>query len=82
MLILTRKVGESITIGDDIRVTVIGLKGQQVKLGIEAPAHTKVHRAEIYTRILEENRHAAEVSTEDAVTMRELWRQQAVHRES
>lgn len=61
MLILTRKIGESVTIGDKIKVYVIEIKGRQVRLGIEAPPNTMVHREEIYQRILEENRSAAEI---------------------
>ena len=52
MLVLTRKMGESITIGDDIRITVIAVKGQQVKIGIDAPSETKVYREEIYASLL------------------------------
>jgi carbon storage regulator len=61
MLILTRKIGESVTIGDKIKVYVIEIKGRQVRLGIEAPPDTMVHREEIYQRIMEENRLAAEI---------------------
>jgi carbon storage regulator len=61
MLILTRKVGESITIGDQIRIYVIDVKGRQVRLGIEAPTETTVHRSEVYEKIIEENRLASEV---------------------
>ena len=61
MLILTRKVGESITIGDQIRICVIDVKGRQVRLGIEAPTETTVHRSEVYQKIIEENRLASEV---------------------
>ena len=59
MLILTRKLGESITIGDDIKVTVLGIYGRQVRLGIEAPLKVVVHREEIYVKIQNENRKAA-----------------------
>ncbi|AGZ36561.1 MAG: carbon storage regulator CsrA [Pseudomonas sp.] len=52
MLILTRRVGESIRINDDISVTVLGVNGMQVRLGVEAPATVEVHREEIYQRIL------------------------------
>ena len=61
MLILTRKIGECITIGDHIRVYVVGIKGRQVRLGIEAPTDAIVHREEIYERIRDENRLAAQV---------------------
>lgn len=52
MLILTRRVGETLVIGDDVRVVVIEVKGSQVKLGINAPKSTPVHREEVYERIL------------------------------
>ena len=54
MLILTRRVGESIIIGDDIIITVFGIKSNQVKIGIEAPMEVAVHRSEIYDKIQEE----------------------------
>lgn len=54
MLILTRRVGETITIGADVRVTVLGVKGNQVRIGVAAPATTKVHREEIYDKIARE----------------------------
>lgn len=59
MLILTRKLGESITIGDNIRVSVLGVRGRQVRLGIDAPSDVVVHREEIYVKIQQENRKAA-----------------------
>jgi carbon storage regulator len=51
MLILTRRISESLIIGDDIKITVLGINGHQVKLGINAPKHISVHREEIYQRI-------------------------------
>ncbi len=59
MLALTRKRGEAITIGGDIRVVVLQVNGGAVRLGIEAPRSVAVHRDEVYSRILEQNRLAA-----------------------
>jgi carbon storage regulator len=62
LLILTRKVGESVAIGDDIQISVVEIKGTQVKLGIRAPREVSVHRQEIYLKIQEENLRAAQVT--------------------
>lgn len=54
MLILTRRITETLMIGDDITISVLGIKGNQVRMGIDAPRHVSVHREEIYNRIQEE----------------------------
>lgn len=61
MLILTRKIGEQVAIGDRIKVFIVDVKGKQVRLGIEAPQETPVYRHEIYQKIHAENRAAAKI---------------------
>ncbi|HAH95704.1 MAG TPA: carbon storage regulator [Firmicutes bacterium] len=60
MLVLTRKVNESIMIGDEVKITVVEVKGDQVKLGITAPRNIAVHREEVYEEIQRENRLASQ----------------------
>jgi carbon storage regulator len=73
MLILTRRVGERITIGDSIVMTVLEVKGRQVRVGIEAPAGMVVHREEVYQRIQEENQQASAVDVQDVERAVSLW---------
>ena len=59
MLVLTRKLGESIAIDDHIKIVVVQIKGKQVRLGIKAPKETKIHREEVYQAIQDQNTEAA-----------------------
>ncbi len=63
MLILTRRVGETLMIGDEVTVTVLGVKGNQVRIGVNAPKDIAVHREEIYERIKRDQDNAASINT-------------------
>jgi len=65
MLILTRRVGETLMIGDEVTVTVLGVKGNQVRIGVNAPREVAVHREEIYDRIQKENEGDNDVVSEE-----------------
>jgi carbon storage regulator len=65
MLVLSRQRDETIMIGDDIEITVVDIRGDKVRLGINAPASVPVHRKEVYEAIKRENRDAAQVRIED-----------------
>ncbi len=65
MLVLTRKVNQSIVIGDDIEVVVLEVRGEQIRLGIKAPRNVVVHRKEIYEQIQEENQAASTIDPKD-----------------
>ena len=75
MLILTRKSGEGLFIGDDVRITILEIRGKQIRLGIEAPPSVVVLREEIYRRIQEENLQAAGTRDIDVTEIAQLWRQ-------
>lgn len=73
MLVLTRKNGESIRIGDDISIRVIGIQRRQVRFAIDAPREIPVHREEIYELVQKENREAAQSTTQ--VDTASIWQQ-------
>ncbi len=72
MLVLTRKVGESIKINDDITITVVQVRGKQIRLGIDAPRETKVHREEVYQSIKNQNIEAASTSVESVKNLNDI----------
>ncbi len=73
MLILTRRPGESLYVGEDIKIKVLSVQGKQIKLGLDVPEDTTVYREEIYLKIKEQNRQAAELSSQDVLAVSELW---------
>ena len=77
MLILTRKLGESIAIGDQIKVTLIDIQGKQVKIGVNAPKDVPIHRQEIYERIVGENLRASMASDQDLEEISLLFKEQS-----
>lgn len=72
MLVLTRKLGESIAIDDHIKIMVVQIKGKQVRLGIQAPKETKIHRQEVYEAIQDSNKEAAATSPKSVSQVAEL----------
>ena len=81
MLILTRKTGEAIAIGDEITVRVLGTQGKQVRLGVTAPTQIPVHREEVYKRILEETKRAVSSHQADIKEAGRLIRESKKKRE-
>lgn len=74
MLVLTRKLGESITIDDEIKIVVVSIKGRQVRLGIEAPRDTRIHREEVYLAIQDQNKSAADSQPDQVKKVAKLLR--------
>jgi carbon storage regulator len=73
MLILTRKLGETIAIGDDVKIHLLEVKGKQVRIGVEAPPHVVVHREEIYRLIQEQNKRAVASAGSGDQGLHEVW---------
>ena len=73
MLILTRRSGQSLYVGEDIRITILGIQGKQVKIGLSLPEDMTVYREEVYQRVMEENRMAIQASNEDLLVAAQLW---------
>ncbi|WP_028575781.1 carbon storage regulator CsrA [Desulfonatronovibrio hydrogenovorans] len=73
MLILSRRLGESIHLGDDIVISILGIRGKQVKVGIEVPDDIPVYREEVFKRIQQENEMAVRTCTQDLVAAANIW---------
>lgn len=69
MLVLTRKLGEGIVIGDDVVITVVEMKGGNVRIGIDAPRNKKIYRQEVYSRVVNENKEASQWNMTDLDTI-------------
>ncbi len=73
MLILTRRPGESIHLGDNIKITILSVKGKQIKIGLDVPEDLPVYRDELYRKVQEQNRMAAKTSDQDLLAVTQLW---------
>lgn len=73
MLILTRRPGESIYLGDDIKLTVLSVQGKQIKIGLEVPDDLPVYREEVYLRVQEQNKLALQLTDTDLLAATRLW---------
>jgi len=74
MLVLTRKLNESIMIGNDIEITVLAVEGEQIKLGITAPKHVDIHRKEVYLSIQQENNQALNTEVNTLTNLSDFFR--------
>jgi carbon storage regulator len=73
MLILTRRPGESIHLGDNIKITVLSVKGKQIKLGLDVPDDVPVYREELYIKVKQQNKMALESLNQDLMAAASLW---------
>lgn len=73
MLILTRRPGESLYLGDNIKLKILAVQGKQIKLGLEVPEDMPVYREEVYLKIKEQNRLALETTQQDLLAAASLW---------
>ncbi len=74
MLILSRRSGESLNLGDEIKITVLEVNGKQVKLGLQVPDDMAVYREEIYLQVQESNTVAANIREEDLLAVADIWK--------
>lgn len=74
MLILSRRSGESLNLGDEIKITVLEVNGKQVKLGLQVPEDIAVYREEIYLQVQESNTVAANIREEDLLAVADIWK--------
>ena len=75
MLVLTRRIGESLVIGDDVVIRVLDVKGDVVRIGVDAPRHVQIHRQEVYEAVMAANRAAAASSEEGLTALEDAVRQ-------
>jgi len=73
MLILSRRPGESVHLGDNIKITILSIKGQQIKLGLDVPEHMPVYREEIYLKVQTQNTSALELDNNDLMMAAAIW---------
>ena len=73
MLILSRPPGESVHVGDDIKITILSIKGQQIKIGLDVPEHMPVYREEIYLKVQIQNASALDLDNNDLMMAAALW---------
>jgi len=73
MLILTRRPGESLYLGDNIKLKILSVQGKQIKIGLEVPEDMTVYREEVYLKIKEQNKQALEINQQDLLAAASLW---------